>query len=139
MYDMKLRDKCEQGSRRSWRGKTGSGQDHTSLAMFMKCSKSEPHLCITPLLCELTFLWTKCKHHCVSLLQSITLIKNKNKVDKRTTELASAPKTSKREQGEWSKLISGSTRLPSLMINSRRKVQLMPMCLVNYFMKILSK
>lgn len=136
---MKLREKCEQGSRRSWRGKTGSGQDHTSLATCMKCSKFETHLCITPILCELTFLWTKCKHHCVSLLQSITLIKNKNKVDKRTTELASALKTSKREQRERSKLISGFTRLPSLMTNSRRKVQLMPMCLVNYFMKILSK
>lgn len=136
---MKSREKCGQGSSRCWRGKTGSGHDHTSLAMCMKCSKFKTHLCMTPLLCELTFLLIKCKHHCVSLLQSITLIKNKNNEDKRTEELASALKTSKREQGKWSQLISESRRLPSLMTNSRRKIQLIPMCLVNCFMKILPK
>jgi hypothetical protein len=64
-----------------------------------ECSKFKTHLCITLLLCELTFLLIKCKHHCVSL-QSITLIKNENNVDKRTRDLASALKTSKRRQGE---------------------------------------
>lgn len=72
-----------QGPRESWRGEMGSEYDHILLYTCMKCSKSKTQLCITPLLCELTSLLIKCKHHCVSL-QSITLIRNKNSGDKRT-------------------------------------------------------
>lgn len=105
-----------QEPRGSWRGEMGSGYDPISLRTCMKCSKFKTQLCITPLLCELTSLLIKCKHHCLSL-QNITLIQNKNSGDKRTGRLPSALNTSKQEQGEWPQLISRSMWLPGLMIN----------------------
>lgn len=128
---MRLTGEHGQGSRGSWR----SGHDPISLYMCMHCSKFKTHLCITSLWCELTFLTIKCKRHCVNL-QSTTLTKDKNNVSKRTRQLARALKTSKGEQGACSQLISGSVRRPSLVTNGRKKVQFMPMCLVNYFTKI---